>query len=64
MISVEDTETREKYAIKKIPNVLNDVGNGFRVYREIAIMRHCHHENVLSLINISVDPDIEDFSDL
>lgn len=59
-----DTTTNKKYAIKKVADVLNDVGNGFRVYRELAIMRHCHHENVLSLLHISVDPDCDDFNDL
>lgn len=64
MISVTDTTTNRNYAIKKIPNVLNDIGNGFRVYRELAIMRHCHHENILSLLEVTLDPEGPDFVDL
>mgnify|MGYP004732922019 FL=1 len=57
-------ETRMKYAVKKIPNVLDNIGNGFRVYREIQIMRHCNHDNVLKLIDVDVDPERENFTDL
>ena len=64
VISVDDTTTGEKYAIKKIPNVLADLGNGFRVYREIKIMNHCTHPNILSLINVSVLPDNRQFTDM
>ena len=64
VISVEDMETRMKYAVKKIPNVLDNIGNGFRVYREIQIMRHCNHDNVLKLIDVDVDPERENFTDL
>lgn len=53
-----------KYAVKKIPNVLDNIGNGFRVYREIQIMRHCNHDNVLKLIDVDVDPERENFTDL
>lgn len=34
------------------------------MYREIQIMRHCNNENILPLINISIDPEVNDFSDL
>ena len=53
-----------KYAIKKIPEVLKDKGNGFRVYREIMIMKHCNHPNVLKLVNVEVDPPRKEFTDL
>ena len=64
VISVEDMENRVKYAVKKIPNVLDNIGNGFRVYREIQIMRHCNHENVLKLVDVDVEPESENFTDL
>ena len=48
----------------KIPNVLDDLGNGFRVYREIKIMNHCNHPNILSLTNVSIVPNNRDFTDL
>ena len=55
---------RISFLAYNICNVLNDIGNGFRVYRELEIMRHCNHENILSLYNVSVDPDTTNFNDL
>lgn len=64
VISVTNNEDHVKYAIKKIPNVLQDVGNGFRVYREIKIMKYCYHPNVLRLVDVEVDPPTHDYVDL
>ena len=61
VISVEDTTNGSMYAIKKIPDALSNIGNGFRVYREIQIMRHY---NVLKLVDFSVHPSKTSFSDL
>ena len=52
------------YAIKKIQDILSDIGNGFRVYREIKIMLHCSHPCVLRLIKAEVDPPSPNFKDL
>ena len=64
VISVEDTTNGSMYAIKKIQDALSNIGNGFRVYREIQIMRHWCHDNVLKLVDFSVHPSKTSFSDL
>lgn len=50
--SALNNETGEKVAIKKCRDVFRDVEDGKRVLREIAMMRHFRHENVLGLIDI------------
>ena len=32
--------------------------------REIMIMKHCNHPNVLKLVNVEVDPPRKEFTDL
>ena len=64
VISVVNKEDNTMYAIKKIQDILSDIGNGFRVYREIEIMLHCSHPCVLRLIKADIDPPSPNFKDL
>lgn len=50
--SGENTETKEKIAIKKIPDVFRDLIDGKRVLREIRLLQHFNHENVISLKDV------------
>eukprot|EP01083_Nonionella_stella_P205952 749523_1 len=47
---VRDTRTKHKYAIKKNRDVFNNVADARRILREIKLMIHMHHENVMGLI--------------
>eukprot|EP00691_Histiona_aroides_P001844 EC852404.1.p1 GENE.EC852404.1~~EC852404.1.p1 ORF type:complete len:163 (+),score=49.02 EC852404.1:176-664(+) len=48
----EDNESGERVGIKKIPDVFRDLVDGKRVLREIKLLQHFHHENVISLKDV------------
>lgn len=54
VVSAEDTTTGDKVAIKKVPNAFNDLTDALRILREIKLMRHFAHENVLSISDLGV----------
>lgn len=45
--SAEDTTSGAKVAIKKVPNAFNDLTDALRILREIRLMRHFRHENIV-----------------
>lgn len=47
VVSAEDTTKGEKVAIKKVPNAFHDLTDALRILREVRLMRHFAHENVL-----------------
>ncbi|XP_074274119.1 mitogen-activated protein kinase 3-like [Silene latifolia] len=48
-----NTETKEKVAIKKI-NVLANSKEALKALRELRILRHVHHENVIALKDVMI----------
>ncbi|KAJ8450178.1 hypothetical protein Cgig2_033372 [Carnegiea gigantea] len=49
-----DTETKERVAIKKISNVFENRVETLRMYRELVILRHLSHDNVITLKDVMV----------
>jgi serine/threonine protein kinase len=47
-----NTESQERVAIKKIPKVFKDLIDGKRILREIKLLSHFNHENVISIRDI------------
>jgi len=52
VISANNTETGEKVAIKKVPKAFEDVIDAKRILREVKLLRHFQHENVISILDI------------
>lgn len=52
VVSAEDTKTGKKVAIKKIPNAFNDLTDALRILREIKLMRHFNHENIVAIYDL------------
>lgn len=52
VVSAEDTRTGKKVAIKKIPTAFDDLTDALRILREIRLMRHFNHENILSIYDL------------
>lgn len=48
-------------AIKKIPGVFDDLMDAKRIVREIRLLRHFNHENVMKLVDIRPPSSLEDF---
>ena len=45
-------KTKEKFAIKKIPNIFEQITIAKRTYREIKILKHFKHDNIISIYEI------------
>ena len=62
--SARDDETDEKVAIKKIGNAFDNVVDSRRVLREIKLLRHLQHENVIAIKDIMRPPNKDNFQDV
>jgi len=62
--SALDSESNTKVAIKKIPKVFQDLVDGKRILREIKLLRHFQHENIIQIKDICRIYDREHFQDI
>lgn len=63
--SAIDTQNDSKVAIKKIPRTFDVVTTAKRTYRELKILKHFKHDNIISIKNILKPPaDLEQFNDV
>jgi len=56
VISALDTQSNTRVAIKKIPRAFEDLVDGKRILREIKLLRHFKHENIISILDIFPPP--------
>jgi serine/threonine protein kinase len=47
-----DSVTGAKVAVKKVKNAFNDARDAKMLLREIKLLRHLHHDNVIPLVDI------------
>ncbi|KAK3227842.1 hypothetical protein Dsin_007704 [Dipteronia sinensis] len=59
-----NSETREEVAIKKIGNAFDNRIDAKRTLREIKLLRHLDHENVIAIKDIIRPPMKENFNDV
>lgn len=52
VISCHDAVSGGKVAIKKVPKAFEDVTDSKRILREVMLLRHLRHENIVSLLDI------------
>ncbi|XP_057953851.1 mitogen-activated protein kinase 3 [Malania oleifera] len=62
--SVLNSETNELVAIKKIPNAFDNHMDAKRTLREIKLLRHLDHENVIGILDVIPPPVRREFSDV
>ena len=64
--AAKDTKTGDQVAIKKITNAFEDAVDCKRILREIRLLQHFSHENVLNLRDIMMPPPgkAEDWKDI
>lgn len=62
--SAFNAETQEEVAIKKIPNAFNSVTIAKRTLREIRLLRHMDHTNILALRDVIPPPRRDNFNDV
>ncbi|XP_042001987.1 mitogen-activated protein kinase homolog MMK2-like [Salvia splendens] len=59
-----NSETREEVAIKKIGNAFDNRIDAKRTLREIKLLRHMNHDNVIAIKDIIRPPQKESFNDV
>ncbi|KAL0390158.1 UNVERIFIED_CONTAM: Mitogen-activated protein kinaseNTF6 [Sesamum calycinum] len=62
--SATNAETKEEVAIKRIANAFDNRIDARRTLREIKLLTHMDHENVIKIKDIIRPPDKEDFNDV
>uniref|UniRef100_A0A7S0BBG2 Mitogen-activated protein kinase n=1 Tax=Pyrodinium bahamense TaxID=73915 RepID=A0A7S0BBG2_9DINO len=60
----QDTETGEQVAVKKIDRVFEHMTITRRTLRELRILRHLHHENLMQVKNIFITGKKDDFDSI
>lgn len=58
VVSAKDVDTDTKVAIKKIPRLFNDLIDAKRILREVKLLRHFNHENIISLRDLLPSHDV------
>lgn len=58
-----DKRTGENVAVKKVQNAFRDLTDAKRLLREIKILRHCKHRNIIQILELHAPPSI-DFEDM
>ena len=61
MCSAVDDRNNEKVAIKKIPSIFDQLTLAKRTYREIKILKHFKHDNIISIREILRPRDLQTF---
>jgi len=64
VVSANDSISGEKVAIKKIPRAFEDLVDAKRILREIKLLRHFDHENIISLKDIMRPESLTKFEDV
>ena len=62
--SAKNTVTGEKVAIKKIQNAFENLTDARRTLREIKLLRHLKHENVIGVRDLLFPANPQDFKDV
>jgi len=62
--SAKDNLTQDKVAIKKIGKAFEHLKDTKRTLREIKLLKHFHHENIISLRDILKPPSLDNFDDI
>lgn len=52
VISASNTEANTNVAIKKVSSAFTDLVDARRVLREVKLLRHFHHENIIQIIDM------------
>ncbi|XP_048355199.1 mitogen-activated protein kinase 11 isoform X2 [Sphaerodactylus townsendi] len=63
--SAYDTKTRQKVAVKKLSRPFQSLIHARRTYRELRLLKHMKHENVIGLLDVFTPAvSIEDFNEV
>ena len=64
VVSARDESTGDKVAIKKVANAFEDLIDAKRILREIKLLRHFKHSNIIGLVDVQRPPSLSQFNDV
>uniref|UniRef100_K3WYL3 Protein kinase domain-containing protein n=1 Tax=Globisporangium ultimum (strain ATCC 200006 / CBS 805.95 / DAOM BR144) TaxID=431595 RepID=K3WYL3_GLOUD len=64
VISAENSESKDKVAIKKISKAFEDIVDAKRILREIKLLQHFDHENVITIVDLLPPATVTEFEDV
>lgn len=64
VVQAIDKTTNEKVAIKRIGQVFDDLVDGKRILREVALLKHLKHENIVNIIEILQPKNLKTFNEI
>lgn len=64
VVAADDVVAKKQVAIKKIANTFDNILDAKRILREIRLMRHFNHPNVVKLYDVIEPLCVEDFEDV
>lgn len=62
--AVTDPRDNKRVALKKMPNVFQNLVSAKRVYREVKMLCFFHHENIVSALDLLQPPHIDFFQEI
>ncbi|KAF1313430.1 Cmgc/mapk protein kinase, partial [Globisporangium splendens] len=63
VIAASDQITGNSVAIKNIPKTFDDLVDAKRIVREIRLMRHLQHPNIVAVVDVMRPPSLTEFDD-
>jgi len=64
VISAKNVETEQKVAIKKVSDVFHNLLDAKRILREVRLLRHFNHRNVLAIMDMVHPAEEEELEDI
>mgnify|MGYP003961724439 CR=1 FL=1 len=64
VVSANDELNKDKVAIKKVPRAFDDLIDAKRILREIKLLRHFDHENIICIKDILPPPSLNAYEDV
>ena len=62
--AAKDNRSGQRVAIKKIPKIFDVPAVAKRTYRELKILRHLRHDNIISILDVMKPDEEENFEDV
>eukprot|EP00753_Platysulcus_tardus_P017211 PLAT6326.1.p1 GENE.PLAT6326.1~~PLAT6326.1.p1 ORF type:complete len:397 (+),score=202.56 PLAT6326.1:27-1193(+) len=64
VVSATDLRSGTKVAVKKVSRAFDDLIDAKRILREIKLLKHFTHENVIGVLDILPPPSVKEFEDV
>lgn len=64
VVQVKEAGTGRKLAIKRIGQIFDDLIDGKRILREVALLRRLNHENIVNIIEILKPKSLKSFNEI